>query len=229
MLNFSAHPLTVGAITDENALTKNFTLQDADVIELRLDSLGASAAVLDFAARHQPIIPLLITARDPLEGGLNDLSFEERVERLHALLPFASAVDVEFVNAANYDPLLGQARSQGAKVVLSNHNFTGFDHLATIETLTRAQAAKADVAKSAVTLKDPVDLTLFESLLADMGELPFSLMGMGPYGPVSRVLAAQRGSLLNYGYLGQEPTAPGQWPARLLKEVIAHTPSVKAP
>ena len=98
--------------------------------------------------------------------------------------------------------------------------------MATIDTLARAQASGADVAKVAVTVIDPVDLTLFESLLADMSGSPFSLMGMGPYGPVSRVLAAQHGSLLNYGYLGSEPTAPGQWPARLLKEVLAATPPI---
>ena len=47
-------------------------------------------------------------------------------------------------------------------------------------------------------------------------------MGMGPLAPASRLLAAQCGSLLNYGYLGTGSTAPGQWPARLLKEALAH-------
>ena len=32
------------------------------------------------------------------------------------------------------------------------------------------------------------------------------------------------GSVLNYGYLGQTPTAPGQWPCRLLKEAIERLP-----
>lgn len=225
MLTFSSQALTVGAITDEKALAHNFERESADLIELRLDSLGSSVAVMDFAKRHAPRMPLLITARDPKEGGLGERDFEERLGLLGALLPFASAVDVELQNAEAYAPFLAEARAKEIKVVLSNHNFSGFDHVATIEALAQAHALGADVAKAAVTLHDPVDLTLFESLLADMDE-PFSLMGMGPYGPVSRLLSAQHGSLLNYGYLGDEPTAPGQWPAALLKTVLGHCPSL---
>lgn len=229
MLSFSSRPLTVGAITDDKALAQSFDLESADLVELRLDALGAGADTLAFAERHQSQLPLLITARDPNEGGLNQLSFNQRLEFLLTLLPYASAVDVEIANLPHYEDFLSQARDKGVKIVLSSHNFTGFDHLATIEMSARAQTAGADIAKAAVTLKDPVDLTLFESLLSDMAGSPFSLMGMGPYGPVSRILAAQHGSLLNYGYLGNQPTASGQWPARLLKEVIANTPAIAVP
>ena len=226
MLTFSAKPLTVGAITDEKALENNFTLENADLIELRLDALGSGSAVNDFAKRHHAEIPLLITARDPAQGGQNSLPFSARLDLLHSLLPFASAVDVELANFEQYEDLLTQARANDIKIVLSSHNFDGFDHFAAIETITRVQNLPADVAKAAVTLKDPVDLTLFESLLAGIGNAPFSLMGMGAYGPASRLLAAQHGSLLNHGYLGSEPTAPGQWPAKLLKQVLANTPSL---
>ncbi|MGJ8726117.1 MAG: type I 3-dehydroquinate dehydratase [Roseibacillus sp.] len=226
MLTFSSLPLTVGAITDEKALTNTFGPESADLIELRLDALGAGQNVIEFAKRHSKSIPLLITARDPSEGGLNSLSHEERASLLQSLLPFAAAIDVEFANADSFSSLLTEAKSQDIKIVLSNHDFIGFDHMTTIDTIARAQASGADVAKAAVTVKDPVDLTLFESLLADMSGSPFSLMGMGPYGPVSRILAAQHGSLLNYGFLGAEPTAPGQWPAPLLKQVLAATPPI---
>ena len=53
-----------------------------------------------------------------------------------------------------------------------------------------------------------------------------SMMGMGELAPASRLLYAQHGSLLNYGYLGEEPTAPGQWPAILLKEAISNIESL---
>ena len=224
MLSFSSQPLTVGAITDNKALAQTFDLTQADLIELRLDSLGIGHEVIEFAKRHHGSIPLLFTARDPLEGGTQDLPLVERNKQLEALLPFASAIDLELRNFEAYRPLVEDIKKEGLKLILSNHNFNGFDHLATIEALSQAQALGADVAKAAVTLKDPVDLILFESLLVDLDESPFSLMGMGAYGPVSRVLAAQHGSLLNYGYLGNEPTAPGQWPASLLKEVIAQSP-----
>ena len=226
MLTFSSQPLTVGAITDEKAFALTFDLKSADLFELRLDALGAGPDVIEFAKRHHDTVPLLITARDPIEGGLNSLSFAERSAYLNSLLPFASAIDIELANVIPFADLLAEAKSRNVKVVLSNHNFLGFDHMATIEAIAEAQAAGADVAKAAVTLSDPVDLSLFESLLADMSGSPFSLMGMGPYGPVSRILAAQHGSLLNYGFLGDQATAPGQWPAQLLKEVLAATPPI---
>ena len=182
--------------------------------------------VINFAKQHHETIPLLITARDPIEGGLNSLSFELRLEFLQTLLPYASALDVELNNFEAYESLLSEARLKDIKIVLSQHDFKGFDHINTIASLARAQTLGADVAKAAVTLKDPLELTLYESLLADMNDAPFSLMGMGQYGPVSRLLAAQHGSLLNYGYLGKEATAPGQWPAHLLKQVLAHSPRI---
>jgi 3-dehydroquinate dehydratase len=45
-------------------------------------------------------------------------------------------------------------------------------------------------------------------------------MGMGAYGKVSRLVLAQAGSCLNYGYLGTA-NASGQWPVSVLKARIA--------
>jgi 3-dehydroquinate dehydratase I len=45
-------------------------------------------------------------------------------------------------------------------------------------------------------------------------------MGMGPLAAASRVRCALAGSVLNYGYLGEAPTAPGQWPAAKLRAAI---------
>ena len=45
-------------------------------------------------------------------------------------------------------------------------------------------------------------------------------MGMGRLGKISRLLLAQAGSVLNYGYLDQ-PNASGQWEATLLKKRLA--------
>jgi len=56
--------------------------------------------------------------------------------------------------------------------------------------------------------------------LTDHG-LAVSSMGMGPLAPVSRQLLAQCGSVLNYGYLGNAATAPGQWDSALLKTAIS--------
>ena len=49
---------------------------------------------------------------------------------------------------------------------------------------------------------------------------PIAVMGMGPMGPVSRLLYSQLGSCLVYGYLGDQEAAPGQWHVSLLKETL---------
>ena len=70
-------------------------------------------------------------------------------------------------------------------------------------------------------LDGPADLArLAEFQLAPHG-IPVATMGMGPLAPVSRLLCAQCGSALNYGFLGQTTTAPGQWDAATLRHNIA--------
>lgn len=226
MFVFPSKPLTVGAITDDKALALDFDESSCEVIELRLDALGAGPDLLAFCERHHDKLPLLMTARDPAEGGTNERSFSERLALLEAVLPFASAIDIEFANHLQFEGFITKANERGVALVLSSHNFESFDHIATIEMLANSHAAGAQIAKAAVTLKDAVDLTLFESLALDLAGTQFSLMGMGFYGPASRILAAQHCSILNYGYLGDQPTAPGQWPAKLLKEAIAICPSI---
>ena len=83
-----------------------------------------------------------------------------------------------------------------------------------------AKAAGASLFKAAARLQQPADLArLAEFQLADHG-IAVATMGMGPLAAVSRLLCAQCGSGLNYGYLGKTPTAPGQWDAALLKLAI---------
>jgi 3-dehydroquinate dehydratase-1 len=85
----------------------------------------------------------------------------------------------------------------------------------------QARAAGAAAFKVAARVDSPADVArLAEFQRSDQG-LPLATMGMGPLAPVSRLLCAQYGSVLNYGYLGETPTAPGQWDCGLLKQAIA--------
>ena len=64
------------------------------------------------------------------------------------------------------------------------------------------------------------DLGRLLALFANRPPLPLSVMGMGPYGKMSRLLFARVGSVLNYGYL-HRPNASGQWEARVLKARVS--------
>jgi 3-dehydroquinate dehydratase-1 len=61
-------------------------------------------------------------------------------------------------------------------------------------------------------------------LFAEPAPLPLAVMAMGRFGKVSRLLFAQAGSVLNYGYLATA-NAPGQWPAARLRELFAELAS----
>jgi 3-dehydroquinate dehydratase I len=80
--------------------------------------------------------------------------------------------------------------------------------------------AGADIVKFAATLHSTADLATLAALLEEPGHPPLSVMGMGKLGRISRLIFAQLGSVLNYGYLDR-PTVPGQWKATRLKELIA--------
>ena len=62
---------------------------------------------------------------------------------------------------------------------------------------------------------------LLDFLTARRAAAPaLSVMGMGAYGKVSRLVFARAGSVLNYGFLDRVQV-PGQWPAELLKARLA--------
>lgn len=215
-------PLVVGAVGDSSVLGETIGSGQCDLIELRLDVLGTGSEVRSFAERHSAAFPLLLTARHPAEGGHHDLDEKARLEALEVLFDRAAALDLELRTLATGPEIWDEAGSRGVLRIASRHDF---DRCPEFEDLQDSVAAMrdagADVAKLAFRIEQPADLQIIPRLLRECpGRL--AVMGMGPLAPVSRLLAAHCGSLLNYGYLGSGSTAPGQWPARLLKEALAH-------
>ncbi len=196
-----------------------------DVVEIRLDALAAEGlAVRRGLWAHLSGRPLLFTARRPDEGGLGGFAAAERLSWLAEALPDAAAVDVELAGAGEAADFLAAAAEAGVPWVASCHDFGKLPENAVLaDAARRACELGAAVFKVAARLHGPADLArLAEFQLADHG-LPVASMGMGPLAGASRLLCAQCGSTLNYGYLGGNPTAPGQWPAALLKEALEWT------
>jgi 3-dehydroquinate dehydratase-1 len=218
-----AKPLVAGSFGNAKSLAGTTAEQArgaCDLLEIRLDLLD------DPGARgwaHLSALPLLFTARRGDEGGSRNLAAEQRSELLEAILAEASLIDVELASAGEMAGLLEQAAALGVPWIASWHDFDGrADSFGTIPAMAE-QAARAGAAcfKAAVRLHHMDDLSKLAGLLAQDHPLPLSLMGMGPLAPVSRLLCAQYGSVLNYGYLGDAPTAPGQWSAALLKAGVS--------
>jgi 3-dehydroquinate dehydratase-1 len=219
-------PLTVGSFGDAATLRTALPgpLRGAcDLVEIRLDLLVAEGFEPNRRLwSHLEDIPLLFTARRREEGGALASTAAERCAWLEACLDDAAAVDLEVASLAEMAGTVQALAARNIPLVASFHNFNelpaGHELAGHLET---ARAAGASVFKAAAKLHSPADLAALAAFQqADHG-LPKALMGMGPLAPVSRLLCAQYGSVLNYGYLGQTPTAPGQWSAARLKDAIA--------
>lgn len=205
--------MVVGAISEPGAFS--VTPAGCDLIELRLDSLGSGEDVRDYA-RSCPV-PVLATARGEAEGGLSPWSPAERARAYRDLFPFASLIDIELRDFDELDEVISEARAQDIVVVGSYHDF---EKTPSIEELIGNLDDRADLHKFALMTGSADDISSHLELIKQLGNRPFSVMGMGPMGAAARPLMAKCGSLLNYGYLGQTPTAPNQWSAKLLAETL---------
>ena len=190
-----------------------------DYFEIRVDSfIGREDELLRQLPKLK--LPLILTVRHPLEGGAHSLSTAKRRECYKKFLPHAALVDIELRSAKSLTDVIVSAQGEGMEIILSYHNFKitplckQLTHLAG-----EARKAGADIFKVAAAVSSPGDVA---TLLAfqQSQKMPLSLMGMGNYGKASRLLFAQAGSVLNYGYLGSAQVS-GQWPAELLKKRIA--------
>lgn len=223
-------PQIIGSINSIEQLPEFSQLgEHCDIVEFRLDQLvmESSKAVQAAIESTANVIPVLITARCKAEGSEYDLSSEQRASLLKKFSSHASLFDTEIASAEAMQHSIQELKQQGLQLVLSAHDFQSTPAPSILrEKIQLAHKYGADIAKFAVFHNSLADLHSAAHLMQDCFSTPVAMMGMGDLAPVSRVLFAQLGSVLNYGYLGDTPTAPGQWPAKLLKEAILSTKSL---
>ncbi len=194
------------------------------LLEYRLDQLGCSPGEVIAAIQATPNHPALVTARHPDEGGAAGWDSRERAERLRQMLDRAAAIDVELRSTGEdaMEEVLAEARAREILRVCSFHDFSGCPPREELgDVVERMVQAGAEVAKIAVTVGDFSDIVMLRDLVLECRERnrPIAAMGMGALGKLSRLILAEAGSCLNYGYL-TTPNAPGQWPAAQLAECI---------
>lgn len=227
-LEQSCRPLVVATVHTAPGLKQAVKSRERgiDLFEIRLDCLGKGLAT--FAACAEDFRqPLLITARHPSEGGSTRLTLAQRRRLLKLYLPAATAVDIELRSAASMVDLLQEASQGGLTKVVSYHNFRSTPNLSELlKIVNRARQAGADIPKVATYLRSPADLAVLLQLQSKSGgkRRPLAVMGMGPYGKVSRLALSAAGSLLNYGFFDR-PQVYGQWPAAVLAERIREVTS----
>lgn len=180
---------------------------DADLVELRLDSMDRPDAAAALAGRRKPAI---VTCRPLREGGMFDGPEEHR----RRVLDEAHAHGAEFIDL-EWDALdAAVMRERGGRgIIASRHVFdcTPRNAAAMLDYL---RSRGAEVAKLAATCEGIGDLrTLLHAVRPDRASI---LIGMGGGGTLTRVLADRFGS--RWTYAGNR-VAPGQLPAsRLVDE-----------
>ena len=193
--------VTVTAETMAELRTRRDQVTDADMVELRLDTVKDPSAAAALAGRKKPVI---VTCRPKSEGGHFNGSEEERRTILSdAIALGAEYVDLEW-NGTCADLM---ERTGGRRVILSHHDFTGMP--ADIRGKAQAMLSSgAEVVKLAITAERLSDcVTLRE--IGRTTRVPMSLIAMGEAGLASRVLATWMGSCWTYSGDG---VAPGQVP-----------------
>lgn len=220
-----ARPVLVaaGGEADVDALV---AADAADVVELRADLFDdpTPAKVLAALARLESAgRPILLTVRAAAEGG-RAMSDERRAAIYDAGLPHVQAIDVEIASTTLIDAIVPRARAARLPVVLSAHDFTATPSAAALlDTVERAFDAGADVAKIATHAATASDLAALLACTIAARERGVATLGMGPWGPLSRVVLPAAGSLFTFGAAGTA-TAPGQLPvaelAALLRRLV---------
>ena len=184
--------VTVTGETTADLRRRRDEVADADLIELRLDTVRDPNVPGALAGRRRPVI---VTCRPSWEGGSFTGSEEERKALLsEALDRGAEYVDVEA--RADFGDLIG--RTGGRRIVLSTHDFKEVpsDLASRIQTLRSTGAEVVKVAAATTCLADCVRLLEIGASAGRHGGLV--LIGMGQHGIATRVLAGRFGSAWTY-------------------------------
>ncbi len=223
--------MVVGTIHSLGALKCALKLKpgQVDILELRVDAFAQDPETL-LRAVPKLQFPLLLTVRHPAEGGGATYTLQRRRELIGQFLPLVQWVDFEVRSLGVLKEEIARSQERGVRVIVSDHHFKGTPSLSVLEErCERAQRCRPDVVKIAATVSSVLELErLFHFLNQQNAKRPGqnSVMGMGPFGQVSRLLLGSCGSVLNYGYLDQAQV-PGQWPAEVLKARLKELEGVR--
>lgn len=190
---------TVTADTMAELRTRRDQVGDADLVELRLDTVRDPSAAAALAGRRKPVV---ITCRPKSEGGHFAGSEEERRRILAESLALgAEFVDLEW-NGSCADLI---TQTGGRRIVLSHHDFNGTP--ADVHDKAQAMLASgAEIVKLAVTAHRLRDCLTLRAI-GQQTRVPMVLIAMGDAGVATRVLASWFGSCWSYA---GDSVAPGQ-------------------
>lgn len=200
---------------------------NAEMLELRTDYLqGLNTDKLRelIAIARKTALPIIVTCRDPIEGGQNNLSPSVRMQILtEAVKLGADCIDCEYANFLKQDfsDCLKKVLSENSetKFVLSAHTFQGrFENLSEIYEQIFAAFPSA-IAKTAYQT-DHINgcFPAFDSL-KKYGRKAIAIC-MGPAGVISRIIAKKLDAFLTFASIEENhQTAAGQLTMEKMKKL----------
>ncbi len=227
-----AVPLMGRSVQEMAFAAERAVLAQADVLELRMDSLSAmpdigtalrTCAAVREKAGGAPVLFTLRTARDQGAGSSDAAAYEALLCDV-ARAGACEAIDCELsVGKDAFSRITENAHACGVSVVGSSHAFDGLADLRVAqEWLLRQRALGADVCKAAVMARDVSEALRISAALCETAQsldAPVIAIAMGQAGLLSRIGAECMGSCLTFGTAGQS-SAPGQIDAFTLRGLL---------
>jgi 3-dehydroquinate dehydratase-1 len=214
-------PLLVASLDGDDLpfLLEQARTERADIVEIRLDIWGNffREEMIEKMTRFKEKIgiPLLVSFR----GGH---PFPAWWQPMHwRALAHASLIDVEWNPKYPWREIAQNAKKFNLGLIISHHDYQGTPSEKNLIKIARtAYGKKADMVKIATRVKNEAEIrTLLSVNQRFAPKKLMTVMGMGPLGSLSRLVAPIFRSSLIYGYIGT-PTASGQLPYRDLQERI---------
>ena len=214
-------PRVVGVLASRADLERAVRMRrPPDLFELRLDRL---AGIADQVERALPKLrtPLIVTARDPREGGANKLRLRQRRDLLARFLNHADYIDVELRLASALLPSFCLVGNKNVRRIISFHDFKSTPSVRMLADKAReARSHDADIFKVATRTDTPIQLSrLLEFMTSSRLDIGLAVMGIGKLGAISRVLLARAGSALVYASVRNATDIEGQLSLEQLREL----------
>ena len=216
--------VSIAAQTVKDALAQAATVARlADVIEIRLDCLGAPE-IDPFMEKIKT--PLLFTNRPEWEGGFFKGDESRRVALLEeAINKGAAYVDIELKAALDIrEKLLDAATNSTSNIIISWHNYDNTPSPQALASIFQAQyRSGAHIGKIVTKAHDFRDVLTVLELQSIAMEMDFPLISfcMGRVGTISRIATLEMHGYMTYAAPDDgEKTAPGQLPVSTLKTIL---------
>jgi len=197
-------------IRKEDDIQRIPSFYDADLIEIRLDYLGKLIPIERLEKFKEKII---ITIRDPSEGGVNLINPKDKAEYLGKLDERGFLYDVEARFAKMY-------KVSTKNKIVSVHYFDRVPSFEEVYEIIRDFIETSWLVKVAVIGK-PGYRSLLSKIL-ELGKVTVMPMGVDP---LERIAFSILGSQLIYGHTGEE-TAKGQMHYKIARQVLSYLTSI---